>query len=116
MTNDEGNNQSHKYNRNWLLDDVYQTIQPKPKSDVILLKSNSVDARFADASVNRTPFKFLVDTVVSKIVMSLRRFLSTPELCHPGLYNTRMKLQVANVEVISAMCRSCNYKHVWLHF
>ncbi len=56
MTNDEGDDQSHTYSRNWLLDDVYHTTRSKPKSDVILLKMNSGDAWFADASVNGTPF------------------------------------------------------------
>ncbi len=93
MTNDEGNDQSQIYIRNWLMDDVYETIRPKPKSDVILLKMNSGDAWFADASVNGTSFKFLMDTGASKSVVSSKRFISIPESLRPQLYNTSMKLQ-----------------------
>ncbi len=56
MTNAESNNQSQTYSRGWLLDNVYQTILSKPKTDVVLLKMNSGDAWFADASVNGTKF------------------------------------------------------------
>ncbi len=52
MTNAEGNNQTQSYSRGWLLDNVYQTICSIPKADVVLLKMNSGDAWFADASVN----------------------------------------------------------------
>ncbi len=62
---------------------------------------NSGDAWFANASINGTSFKFLMDTGVSKSVMSLRRFMSIPDLFRPQLYNTRMRFQVANAEVIS---------------
>ncbi len=72
MTKDEGDNQSLNYSRNWLSDDVYYTTRSKPKSDVILLKMNSGDAWFADASVNGTSFKLLMDTGAYKSVMSLR--------------------------------------------
>ncbi len=85
------------------MDDVYHTTLSKPKSDVILLKMNSGDAWFADASLNGTHFKFLMDTGASKSVMSSRRFMSIPELFLPQLYNTRMRFQVANAEVISFM-------------
>ncbi len=75
------------------MDDVYEKIRPKPKSDVILLKMNSGDAWFADASVNGTSFKFLMDTGASKSVVSSKRFISIPESLRPHLYNTSMKLQ-----------------------
>ncbi len=52
MTNAEGNNQSQTYSRGWLLDDVYQIIRSKTKADIVLLKMNSGNAWFADASVN----------------------------------------------------------------
>ncbi len=80
MTNDEGDDKSQSYSRNWLLDDVYHTTRSKPKADVILLKMNSGDAWFADASVNGTYFKFLMDTGACKSVKSSRRFMSIPEL------------------------------------
>ncbi len=64
---------------------------------------NSGDALFADASVTGTSFKFLMDTGVSKSVMSLKRFMSIPESLRPQLYNTRMKFQVAKGEVLSSI-------------
>ncbi len=103
MTKDEGDDQYHTYSRNWLSDDVYQTIRPKHKSDVVLLKMGSGDAWFADASLNGTSFKFLMDTAASKSVMSMKRFLSIPELFRPKLYNTKMRFQVTNGEVIASM-------------
>ncbi len=103
MTNNECDDQSHTYSRNWLVDDVYQTIRMKPKSDVVLLKIGSGDALFVDASVNGTSFKFLMDTGASKSIMSMKRFLTIPELFRPTLYNTKMKFQVANGEVIASM-------------
>ncbi len=45
----------------------------KLKSDVILLKINSGDAWFANASVNGTSFKFLMDAGASKSVISSER-------------------------------------------
>ncbi len=72
MTNDEGDGQSQTHSRNCLSDDVYYTTRSKHKSDVILLTINSGDAWFADASINGTSFKFLMDTGASKSVMSLR--------------------------------------------
>ncbi len=86
------------------MDDVYQMIPPKPKSDVILLKMNSGDAWFADAFVNGTSFKFLMDTGASKSVMSSKRFMSIPEMLLSQLYNMRMKFQVANKEILSSIC------------
>ncbi len=103
MTNDEGDDQSQTYSRNWLSDDVYYTTRPKPKSDVILLKMNSGYAWFADAYVNGTSFKFLMDTGASKRGMSSRRFMPIPEVFRPQLYNMKMRFQVANGEVISSM-------------
>ncbi len=103
MTNDEGNDQSQIYNRNWLVDYVFEKIQQKPKSDVILLKMNSGDAWFADASVNGTSFKFLMDTGAIKSVMSSKRLMSIPKSFQPKLYNRRMKFQVANGEVLSSI-------------
>ncbi len=97
MTNDEGNDQSHTYSRDWLVDDVYHTTRSKPKSDVILLKINSGGAWFADASVNGTSFKFLMDTGTSKSVMSSKRFMFIPER-----------------DIIFHGCRSCNYINVLL--
>ncbi len=41
------------------MDDVYYTSHSKPKADVVLLKLDSCDAWFADASINGTPFRFL---------------------------------------------------------
>ncbi len=63
---------------------------------------NSGDAWFADASVNETSFKFLMDTGASKSVMSSKRFMSIPESLRPQLYNTRMRFQVANGGVLSS--------------
>ncbi len=85
------------------MDDVYQTIRSKPKADVVLLKMNSDDAWFADASVNGTKFKFLMDTGACKSVMSINSFKSIPELFRPQLHNTRMRFQVANGEVLTSM-------------
>ncbi len=103
MTNDQGDDQSHTYNRNWLVDNVYQMIRLKPKSDVILLKMNSGNAWFADASVNGTSFMFLMDTGTSKSVMSVKQFLTISELFRPTSYNMKMKFQVANREVTASM-------------
>ncbi len=74
MTKDKGNDQFIANSRNWLADDIYQTMRLKPKSDVVLLKLNSGDAWFADATVNGTAFKFLMDTGASKSVMSMKCF------------------------------------------
>ncbi len=79
------------------MDDVYYTTRWKPKADIILLKMDSGDAWFADASVNGTPFKFLMDSGASKSVMSSKQ--SIPEVFRPNLCNTRKKFQVANGEV-----------------
>ncbi len=78
------------------MDDVYYTTRTKPKSDVILLKMDSDEAWFTNASVNGTPFKLLMDSRASKSIMSSKRFMSIPELFRPKLYNTRMKFQVVN--------------------
>ncbi len=64
---------------------------------------DSGDAWFADTSVNGTTFKFFMDTGASKSVMSSKRFMSIPEMFRPQLYNTRMKFQVGNGEVLSSM-------------
>ncbi len=64
---------------------------------------NSDDAWFADASVNGTSLKFLMDTQASKSVMSSKRFMFIPESLRPQLCNTRMKLQGANGEVLSSI-------------
>ncbi len=101
--NGEGNDQSNTYSRDWLVDDVYYTTHSKLKTDVILLKMDSGDVWFADASINGTPFKFLMDIDASKIVMSLKRFMSIPEMFRPQLCNTRMKFQVANGEALTSM-------------
>ncbi len=61
---------------------------------------NSGDAWFADASVNGTKFKLLMDTGASKSVMSMK---SIPELFRPQLHNTNMRFQVANGEVLPFM-------------
>ncbi len=103
MTNNEGNDQSHTYSIDWLVDNVYHTTHSKTKSDVILLKMNSGDAWFSDSSVSGTSFRFLMDTRDSKSVMSSKRFMSIPEPFRPQLYDTRMKFQVANEEVLSSM-------------
>ncbi len=66
MTNDGGTDQSHTYSRDCSVDDVYHTTRSKPKSDVILLKMDSGDAWFAEASVNGTSFKFFMDIGASK--------------------------------------------------
>ncbi len=73
------------------------------KSDVILLKMDSGNAWFADASVNGTNFRFLMDTGASKSVMSSKHFISIPDVFQLQLCNTRMKFQVANGEVLSSM-------------
>ncbi len=67
ITNDDGNDQSPTYIRDWLVDDVYYTTRFKLKLDVILLKMDSGDTWFADAPVNGTHFKFLMDTEVAKV-------------------------------------------------
>ncbi len=64
---------------------------------------DSGDAWIADTSVNGASFKFLMDTGVSKSVMSSKRFMSIPEMFRPQLYNTRMKFQVANGEALSSL-------------
>ncbi len=94
--NDEGLYQSPTYSRDWFVDDVYYTTRTKPKSDVILLKMDSGEAWFANASVNGTPFKFLMDSGASKNVMSSKLFMSIPELFRPKLCNTRIKFQFAD--------------------
>ncbi len=43
------------------MDNVYYTSHSNPKADVILFKLDSGEAWFADASINGTPFKFLMD-------------------------------------------------------
>ncbi len=78
--NDDNNNQSSTYSRDWLVEDVYYPTRSKPKLDVILLKMDSGDACFADASVIGTAFKFLMDTGASKSVMSSKHFMSIPEI------------------------------------
>ncbi len=93
----------HLHTVDWLVDNIYYTTRSKPESDVILLKMDSGDAWFAEASVNRTFFKFLMDTGASKSVMSSKHFLSIPEMFRPQLCNTRMTFQVANREVLSSM-------------
>ncbi len=85
------------------MDEVFQTIRSKPKADVVLLKMNSGDAWFADASVNGTKFKILIDTGASKSVMSKKSFKSIPELFRPQLRNTRIRFQVANGEVLPSI-------------
>ncbi len=50
-----------------------QLVQ-KLKSDVILLKMDSGDVWFAEASVNGTAFKFLMDNGARKSVMSSKCF------------------------------------------
>ncbi len=64
---------------------------------------DSGEAWFANASVNGTPIKFLMDSGASKSVMSSKRFMSVPELFQPKLCNTRMKFHVANGEVLNAI-------------
>ncbi len=103
MTIDEGNDQSPTYSRDLLVEAVYYTTSSKLKSDVILLKMDSGDARFADVYVKGTNFKFLMNTGASKSVMSSKRFMSIPEMFRTHLYNTRMKFQVANRKVLSSM-------------
>ncbi len=85
------------------MDDVYYMTRTKPKSDVTLLKMDSDEAWFANASVNGTSFKFLMDLGASKSVMSSKQFMSIPELFRPKLCNTRMQFQVANGEVLNAI-------------
>ncbi len=103
IANNEGDNQSPTYSRDWLVDDVYYTTRTKPKWDVILLKMDSGEAWFANASVNGTPFKLVMDSRASKGVMSSKWFMSIQELFRPKLCNTRMKFQVATVEVLNAI-------------
>ncbi len=78
------------------MDDVYHTTRSRTKADVILLKMNSGDAWFANASINGTPFKFLMDSGASKSVMSSIRFMSIPDGFRPQLCKTRQIFQVAN--------------------
>ncbi len=83
---------------------MYHTTHSKPKSDVILLKMDYGDAWFADGSINRINFNFLMDTGTSKSVISSKCFMSIPDMFRPNLCNTRMKFQVANAEVLSSIC------------
>ncbi len=85
------------------MDDVYYMTGTKPKSDIILLRMDSGEAWFANAFVNGTPFKFLMDSGASKCVMSLKRFMSIPELFRPKLCITRIKFQVANCMTHSSL-------------
>ncbi len=89
------------------MDDVYYTTHLKPKVDIILLKMDSGDAWFADASINGTPFRLLMDSGAIKSVMSSKRFMSILDLFRPNLCYTRMKLQVENGEVLNAMGVAC---------
>ncbi len=91
------------YSRDWLVDNVYKTTRSKPKVDVILLKIDSDDICLSDASVNGITFMFLMDSGVSKRVMSSKWFMSIPDFFRPNICNTRMKFQVANEEVMDAM-------------
>ncbi len=102
-SNGEGDGQSQTYSRGWLVEAVYQTNHSRPKADVVLLKMNSGDAWFADASVNATKFKFLMDTGASKSVMSMKFLKSIPDLFRPQLYNTNIRFQVANRDVLPSM-------------
>ncbi len=68
-TDSDGDDQSHTYSRNWLVDDVYYTSHSKPKAGVVLLRLDSINIYFADASINGTTFKFLKDSGASKRVM-----------------------------------------------
>ncbi len=64
---------------------------------------NSGNAWFVNASVNGTSFKFLMDSGASKSVISIKCFMSIPELFQPQLYNMNMKFQVATREVLASM-------------
>ncbi len=44
IMDEDGNDQSHTYSRDWLVEDVYHTTCWWPKADVILLKMDSGDA------------------------------------------------------------------------
>ncbi len=67
------------------------------------MKMDSAEAWFANAFVNGIPFKFLMDSRASKSVMSLKCFMSIPELFRPKLCSTRMKFQVFIGEVLNAI-------------
>ncbi len=112
----DGNDQSHTYSRDWLMDDVYHTTRSRPKLDVILLKMESGDAWFADASINGTPFTFSMDSGASKSVISSKQFMSISDVFQPQLCKTRMIFQVANGEVVD-LRRSitCIYTYAWIH-
>ncbi len=45
----------------------------------------------------------MMDTGASKSVMSMKSFISIPELFRPQRHNTRMRFQVANGEVLPSM-------------
>ncbi len=64
---------------------------------------DSGDSWFADASINGTHFKFLMDTGASTSIMSSKCFMSIPVMFRQQLCNARMKFQVANGEVLSSM-------------
>ncbi len=85
------------------MDDVYYMTQTKPKSNILLLKMDSGEVWFANASVNGIPFKFLMDSGASKSVMSSKWFMSILELFRPKLCNSRLKFKVANEEVLNAI-------------
>ncbi len=57
---------------------------------------DSCEAWFANASVNGSLFKFLMDSGASESVISLKRFMSILELFQTNLCNTMMTFQVAN--------------------
>ncbi len=62
------------------MDNVYYTTLSKPKSDGTLLKMDYDDSLFAEASVNGTSFRFLMDTGAGKSVMLSKQFMSIPEM------------------------------------
>ncbi len=95
---------------------MYFTSNSNPKAGVVLLMLDSGDTWFADASIIGTPFKFLMDSGVSKSVMSLKQFMQIPDLFQPKLSNTRMTFQVANGEVINIIWSSSGIcTNVWVY-
>ncbi len=95
-------NLPHRVEIGWWTMSFY-TTRTQPTSDVIILNMDSGEAWFVNASVNGTPFKFLMDSGASKSVMSSTRFMSIPEYFRPKLCNTWTKFQVANGEVLNAI-------------
>ncbi len=66
------------------MDNMYYTSHSKPNADVVLLKLDSNDALFSDASINGTTCNFLMNSGASNSVISSKWFMSIPDLFRPN--------------------------------